>query len=102
LIAHGDVIVKDVTENESPNVLTIKICPPNGGGALARVAASKAKARLLLPDQMMRLNFKLSGETKDAKFDFIEVQLGVCKTPITEKKIKLTASKVLVPVQNQE
>lgn len=102
LIADGFVSVKSLDERDSGNVLEIAIIPPMGGNEFVRVSPSDKKAQLLLAGQMMRTEFALPEEYKNAKFDVVEVHVSMCKTPILGKSIELTGSNVQLPVRVKE
>jgi hypothetical protein len=103
LIAHGDIIVDNLPAEDDPiNVMKTRIDPViAGGGQLTRVAASAAGKDLLLAEQMMRCEFRLPKKWKNTKIDSIEIKFYVCKTPITQKKIRLTRYVIQLPVRPQ-
>ena len=102
LIARGLVTVVGLEEKDSKNILKITITPPLAGWTLARVASSDPKMDLLTAHQMMRMEFEIPEEYRNAEINSIEIQVGLCKTPILEKQLKLASSQVQLPLTTKE
>jgi hypothetical protein len=95
LIGVGNCVFHNVTKKGSKQVIKVGINPGlEGGGTFVRVAASGTQEHLLVGEQMYRFDMKIPDEYKDSQIDSIELELSLCKTPITTKKISWFKSTV--------
>lgn len=102
LIALGDVSYRSLHEENKSKIIAAEVQSVSGEPYLAKVRPSAPLSKLVIHIQVLPLKFSLPKEHQKLHIDYIDLNIKLCKTPISTKTVVLEELTVRLPVSENQ